>query len=112
MFAGLVTSQAVSLLGAVIAISGAVGWFRDVLPHEAHEDIPVTEESISFVPAYEKVARIEVDKQEIGRLIVERERVAAAVRAAGYKFVSADLDGYSSGNINRTWKPEISNQSS
>jgi len=58
------------------------------------------------------VARIEVDQQDIERLIEERERVAAAVRAAGYKFVSADLEGYSTGSLNRTWKPETSHQSS
>jgi pyridinium-3,5-biscarboxylic acid mononucleotide sulfurtransferase len=52
------------------------------------------------------VARIEVDQQEIGRLIDERERVAAAVRGAGYKFVSADLEGYTTGSLNRTWKPQ------
>ena len=58
------------------------------------------------------VARIEVDQQEIARLMTERERVAAAVRAAGYKFVSADLEGYSTGSLNRTWKPEPSAKSS
>ena len=51
------------------------------------------------------VARIEVDGAEIPRLITERERVTAAVREAGYKFVSADLEGYSTGSLNRTWKP-------
>jgi len=50
------------------------------------------------------VARIEVEAEEIGRLISEREQVAAAVRGAGYKFVSADLEGYSTGSLNRTWK--------
>jgi pyridinium-3,5-biscarboxylic acid mononucleotide sulfurtransferase len=50
------------------------------------------------------VARIEVDAEDIPRLIAERERVAAAVRDAGYTFVSADLEGYSTGNLNRTWK--------
>jgi uncharacterized protein len=50
------------------------------------------------------VARIEVDAEDIPRLIAERERVAAAVREAGYTFVSADLEGYSTGNLNRTWK--------
>jgi uncharacterized protein len=50
------------------------------------------------------VARIEVDGAEIGRLIAERERVVEAVRSAGYKFVSADLEGYSSGSLNRTWQ--------
>jgi pyridinium-3,5-biscarboxylic acid mononucleotide sulfurtransferase len=58
------------------------------------------------------VARIEVDQQDIARLVAQREDVAAAVRAAGYKFVSADLEGYSTGSLNRTWKPETSHQSS
>src|ERR1700720_4652615 len=51
------------------------------------------------------VARIEVDGAEIGRLIAERARVVEAVRSAGYKFVSADLEGYSTGSLNRTWQP-------
>ena len=51
------------------------------------------------------VARIEVDAAEIPRLLAQREAVVAAVRAAGYKFVSADLEGYSTGSLNRTWKP-------
>src|SRR5438094_321396 len=50
------------------------------------------------------VARIEVDGAEISRLIDERERVTAAVRKAGYQFVSADLEGYSTGSLNRTWR--------
>ena len=59
-----------------------------------------------------EVARIEVDSTEIARLIADRERVATAVREAGYKFVSADLEGYATGNLNRIWKPETSRQSS
>jgi uncharacterized protein len=51
------------------------------------------------------VARIEVDPDEIPRLIEQRESVASAVRQAGYKFVSADLEGYATGSLNRSWKP-------
>lgn len=51
------------------------------------------------------VARIEVDPSQIDRLVAERERVTAAIRAAGYRFVAADLEGYSTGHLNRTWKP-------
>jgi len=37
------------------------------------------------------VARIEVEASEIPLLVAQRERVTAAVRSAGYKFVAADL---------------------
>src|SRR2546430_15683893 len=43
VFAGLVTSASVSLLGAILAIAGCVGWFRDVLPEEKHEHVSVSE---------------------------------------------------------------------
>ncbi len=52
-----------------------------------------------------EVARIEVDGAEIDRLVAEREQVVEAVRKAGYKFVSADLEGYATGSLNRTWQP-------
>ena len=42
LFAGLVTSGTVSILGGIIAVAGAVGWFRDVLPFESNERVPVT----------------------------------------------------------------------
>ena len=51
------------------------------------------------------VARIEVDVEEIERVVAQRENVAAAVRDAGYKFVSLDLEGYTTGSLNRAWKP-------
>src|SRR5271165_4968452 len=35
--AGLVTAVSVSILGAVLAVAGGVGWFREVLPVESHE---------------------------------------------------------------------------
>ena len=51
------------------------------------------------------VARIEVDPPEIPRLVEERNRVVELLRGAGYKFVSLDLEGYATGNLNRTWRP-------
>jgi uncharacterized protein len=50
------------------------------------------------------VARIEVEPEEIARLVSEREGVVAALQAAGYRFVSLDLEGYTTGSLNRTWK--------
>ncbi|TMD93173.1 MAG: ATP-dependent sacrificial sulfur transferase LarE [Chloroflexi bacterium] len=51
------------------------------------------------------VARIEVEPDEIGHLLEHRQQVVDALRKAGYKFVSLDLEGYTSGSLNRTWKP-------
>ncbi|HEX7264058.1 MAG TPA: ATP-dependent sacrificial sulfur transferase LarE [Candidatus Dormibacteraeota bacterium] len=51
------------------------------------------------------IARIEVEPAEIARLVSERDRVVSALRSAGYKFISLDLEGYATGSLNRTWKP-------
>jgi uncharacterized protein len=53
-----------------------------------------------------EVARIEVEPAEIARLVAERDRVVTALRSAGYKFVALDLEGYATGSLNRTWKPD------
>src|SRR5712691_1161270 len=39
--AGLVTHLAVSVVGLVLFLRGLVGWWRDVLPVEKHEAVPV-----------------------------------------------------------------------
>ena len=46
LFAGLVTSLSVSALGAVLALTGCVGWFREVFPREHEEVVPVVPEDI------------------------------------------------------------------
>ncbi|MBO0684258.1 MAG: ATP-dependent sacrificial sulfur transferase LarE [Candidatus Dormibacteraeota bacterium] len=53
-----------------------------------------------------EVARIEVEPSEIGRLVEQRDRVVEGVRAAGYAFVAVDLEGYATGSLNRTWRPQ------
>jgi hypothetical protein len=60
LFAGMVTSYAVSLLGAVLGIAGAVGWFRDVLPHEAHETVLVSTQVPMVATMRRRVARVDV----------------------------------------------------
>lgn len=60
LFAGLVTSEAVSVLGGVIAIAGAVGWFRDVLPYERHESVQMVAQVPDVTTMRREVARMEV----------------------------------------------------
>src|SRR5215470_5367284 len=45
IFAGLLTSAAVSVLGAALYLAGGVGWFRDVFPQERHESVAVLPEA-------------------------------------------------------------------
>jgi hypothetical protein len=58
VFAGFVTAVSVSILGAILAVVGAVGWFREVLPVESHEWAPVVEEEIAIQTSREAVERI------------------------------------------------------
>lgn len=66
--ASLVTTAAIGMLGALLTIVAVVGWFREVLPHEKHEDVPVTDEVVTIVPSREKVARIQVDETHRAQL--------------------------------------------
>jgi len=43
LFAGLVTSASLSMLGAVLFVVGAVSWFREVFPQEKHVEVAFRE---------------------------------------------------------------------
>jgi hypothetical protein len=62
LFAGLLTNASVSVLGAILALIAAVGWFRQVLPHEHHETFEVTvpvEEQVLAAPEVLQIAAAE-----------------------------------------------------
>ncbi|MHB1535417.1 MAG: ATP-dependent sacrificial sulfur transferase LarE [Acidimicrobiales bacterium] len=50
---------------------------------------------------YGDLARIELGAGELGRAVAERAAVVEAVRAAGYRYVTLDLEGLRSGNLNQ-----------
>src|SRR5260370_20855351 len=60
LFAGLVTSMSVSVLGAALALAGCVGWFRAVFPHEQEETVAVVPEDIHLTTDRRVVERIPV----------------------------------------------------
>jgi len=49
---------------------------------------------------YGDAARLEVPVDELARVVEARDEVSAAVHAAGYRYVTLDLDGFRSGNLN------------
>jgi hypothetical protein len=82
VFAGLVTSSSVSLLGAILAVSGCVGWFRDVLPHEKHESVSAIEKISPVSTSRPRVAAVEWMTEELhrARLPLEVYPIKAGVK--------------------------------
>jgi uncharacterized protein len=63
--------------------------------------------AIVRVRDYQTMARVEVPPDEISRLTSPEisSKVVAALRAAGYKYVAADLQGYRRGSLNEILEP-------
>ncbi len=49
---------------------------------------------------YERTARVEVPVPDLAAVLEQRTAVVAAVRSAGYEYVTLDLEGLRSGNLN------------
>jgi hypothetical protein len=79
-FAGLVTNVGISMLGAVLIVSGCVGWFRQVWPHAQHVAVSVKVQKFEFTSVRTKVARIEIDESHRARLPVHTPSVMAGVK--------------------------------
>jgi len=108
LFAGLVTSSSISALGAIISIAGAVGWLRDVLPHETHESVRVSEAMPVVAKARREVARIGVEGElHRARLPVEIYPVSAGVKGglAGSVAMAALAMLYGLVSGNGIWYP-------
>jgi len=88
LFAGLLTSFSVTLLGAVLAVAGSVGWFREVLPHE-HEEV---------VPAVREELRAATERREVERLPVAAEQLRAWLPVHTYP-ISAGVKGGLAGSV-------------
>jgi hypothetical protein len=62
---GLVTHVVVSVVGLILAARGAIGWFREVLPVERTEWVPVvlTDISLAVKPSPRSVARLKAGEE-------------------------------------------------
>src|SRR5713101_6929262 len=88
LFAGLVTSTSVSVLGAALALAGCVGWFRTVFPHQQ-------EESVAVVP---EDTRMNTDRRIVERIPVLPDQLRAWLPARTYP-VSAGVKGGIAGSV-------------
>jgi hypothetical protein len=78
--AGLVTNVGISMLGAVLIVSGCVGWFGQVWPHAQHVAVPVKVQKFKYTTVRTKVARIQVDESHRARLPIHTPSVLAGVK--------------------------------
>jgi hypothetical protein len=60
MFAGLLTSVSVSVLGVVLGVAGCVGWFREVFPYEHEQTVPVVFEPQRITTKRRVVERVPI----------------------------------------------------
>lgn len=65
IFAGLLTSVSVSVLGAVLTVAGCVGWFREVLPSEHEVRVPVVPGEFAAVTSRHVVDHLPVAPDQL-----------------------------------------------
>jgi hypothetical protein len=81
VLAGLLTHFMVSILGAMILCAGLIGWFREVLPEEAHEAVALEKEALVPAQPGPKVRHLEIGKLgHRARLPLEIYPYSAGVR--------------------------------
>jgi hypothetical protein len=81
ILAGLITHPLVSAFGAVTLVMGLVGWFRAVLPQEAHEAVPVELEAGASLKPRREVRHLQVGEQSHrARLPLEVYPYSAGIR--------------------------------
>src|SRR6201981_17981 len=84
LFAGLVTSMSVSILGAALALAGCVGWFRAVFPHAQEEAVAVVPEEIRLITARQVVERLPIPGDQVRAwLPVRTYPISAGVKGGG-----------------------------
>ncbi|MGC1228131.1 MAG: hypothetical protein WA859_16765 [Candidatus Sulfotelmatobacter sp.] len=108
LFAGLVTSMSVSCLGAVLAVAGSVGWFREVFPSEHEEVVPVIAEDLRLATGRRVVDRLPVLPDQLRAwLPVHTYPISAGVKGglAGSVAMAALACGYGLLKTGSIWYP-------
>jgi len=88
LFAGLLTSVSVSVLGALLALAGCVGWFKEVLPHEHEEVVPIVADDV----------RVTTKRRVVARLPIATDQVRAWLPVQTYP-ISAGVKGGLAGSV-------------
>ena len=77
--AGMVTSAGISILGGVLMLAGCAGWFRQVLPHEQDEEVPVTVRPLTIASPRALVEHIRLSPEHRAHFPVETYPVKSGI---------------------------------
>jgi len=107
LFAGLVTSMSVTLLGAVLALAGSVGWFREVFPREHEIAVPVVRDAFVATTERRVVDRLPIADQVRAWLPLRTYPISAGVKGglAGSVAMAVLACAYGVIKIGSIWYP-------
>jgi hypothetical protein len=77
---GMVTDGIVSILGGILAVAGMVGWFWQVLPHEAHEAVEVSTEEVRIVSSRTLAPRLPIGPMHRKIIPIETFRIVTGIK--------------------------------
>lgn len=106
--AGLLTSASVSALGAILTVTGCMGWFREVFPREHEVIVPLLPEDSSVVTMRRVVDRIPVAPDQLRAwLPLQTHPISAGVRGglAGGVAMAALACAYGLLKVGSIWYP-------
>lgn len=77
---GILLHYVISIAGFVLLVIGCVGWFKDVLPHELHENVTVKVQEVEVASSRNSVARIPVDPEHRAHLPLHTFSITAGLK--------------------------------
>jgi hypothetical protein len=108
LYAGLLTSLSVSVLGAVLSVAGCVGWFREVFPQQHEEPVPIVPEDFRITTRRRGVERVPVAADQLRAwLPVHTYPVSAGVKGglAGSVAMAVLACAYGLLKVGSIWYP-------
>jgi hypothetical protein len=106
IFAGLLLSASVTVLGAVLAVAGSIGWFREVFPRDHEEEVSVVPEDGQVTTGRRTVEQLAPEQARVW-LPVHTYPVSAGVKGgwAGSVAMAVLACGYGLLKAGRIWYP-------
>ncbi len=88
--ASLVTDVGIGILGLALILVGCIGWFRQVLPHEQHEEVPVLDLPVTIATSRALVEHIRLSPEHRAHLPTEIYPVTSGIKggiAGGFAMI-------------------------